>query len=236
MGSYRRWRFGVVLVAAMLLVVVQPILAGVVDEQSSFDVLFSLLIVAVLMSLFEEREHRVFGMALALAAILAVALGNVFVNATWLVLLGHGFAVAFFGFALIGILAAIFRGTVTGDEILGAICGYLLLGIIWGIVYAALEMVSPGSFQTNEQFAATLADPRQCRGLLSYYSFVTLTTVGYGDVLPTTPLARTLAWLEAMAGQIYLAVLVAGLVGLKVSRASNTRAAEPIPGVPQHDD
>lgn len=220
MAGYRRWRFGVVLVAALLLVVVQPVLSGFVDEQGSFDVLFSLLIVAVLLSLFEEREHRILGMVLALAAILAVWLGAVFVNARWLALLGNLCAVSFFGFALSGILAAIFRGNVTGDAIFGAICGYLLLGIIWGIIYSALEMMSPGSFRTNEQLASTLADPRQCRGLLSYYSFVTLTTVGYGDVLPTSPIARTLAWLEAMAGQIYLAVLVAGLVGLRVSRAS----------------
>ena len=50
---------------------------------------------------------------------------------------------------------------------------------------------------------------------LSYYSFITLATVGYGDVTPITPLARTLAWMEAVTGQFYLAVLVAGLVGSK---------------------
>jgi hypothetical protein len=222
MAGYHPWRFGVVLVAALFLVVVQPVLSGFIDERGSFDALFSLLIFAVFLSLFQEREHRLLGTGLALAAIVTVWLGNLFVNASWLVILGHVFAVAFFGFALIGILRAIFRGTVTGDTIFGAICGYLLLGIIWGTSYSALERVSPGSFRTNEQFAATLADPHQSRGLLIYYSFVTLTTVGYGDVLPTSPMARTLAWLEAMAGQMYLAVLVAGLVGLKVSRASNT--------------
>ena len=57
------------------------------------------------------------------------------------------------------------------------------------------------------------------RGALSYYSFITLATVGYGDVTPTTPLARTLAWIEAITGQFYLAVLVAGLVGFKVTQA-----------------
>lgn len=222
MAGYRHWRFGVVLVAALLLAVVQPVLSGFVDEQGSFDVFFSLLIVAVLLSIFEEREHRILGMVLALAAISAVWLGAAFENARWLVLAGNLCAVSFFVLALSAILAAIFRGNVTGDAIFGAICGYLLLGIIWGIVYSALEMMSPGSFRTNEPLASTLADPRQCRGLLSYYSFVTLTTVGYGDVLPTSPVARTLAWLEAMAGQIYLAVLVAGLVGLRVSRASKT--------------
>jgi hypothetical protein len=57
------------------------------------------------------------------------------------------------------------------------------------------------------------------RGVLSYYSFITLATVGYGDVTPATALARTLAWIEAITGQFYLAVLVAGLVGIKVTQA-----------------
>ena len=54
--------------------------------------------------------------------------------------------------------------------------------------------------------------PRPDRGALGYFSFVTLATVGYGDITPVTPLARTLAWLEAISGQLYLAILVAGLV------------------------
>jgi hypothetical protein len=223
MAGYYQWRFGVVLVAALLLVAVQPVLSGILDERSSFDAFFSLLIVAVLVSLVDERRRRLLGSALAIAAISALWLGDMILTANWLVLMGHLFAAAFFGLALTGILRAIFQGTVTGDAIFGAICGYLLLGIIWGIIYSALETVSPGSFQTNDEIAATMADPRHRRGLLNYYSFVTLTTVGYGDILPASPVARTLAWLEAMTGQIYLAVLVAGLVGLKVSQSPGVK-------------
>ncbi|MBN1852246.1 MAG: two pore domain potassium channel family protein [Pirellulales bacterium] len=57
------------------------------------------------------------------------------------------------------------------------------------------------------------------RGALNYFSFITLATVGYGDITPTTPLTRTLAWIEAITGQFYLAVIVAGLVGFKVTQA-----------------
>ena len=60
---------------------------------------------------------------------------------------------------------------------------------------------------------------------MTYYSLVTLTTVGYGDVTPTTPAARTLSWLEAVTGQFYLAVLVAGLVGLHIGRARGDKDA-----------
>jgi voltage-gated potassium channel Kch len=66
---------------------------------------------------------------------------------------------------------------------------------------------------------AEVAASRTDRNGLSYFSFITLATVGYGDVTPATPLTRTLAWLEAITGQFYLAVLVAGLVGFKVTQA-----------------
>ncbi|MCR4415511.1 MAG: potassium channel family protein, partial [Thermoguttaceae bacterium] len=69
------------------------------------------------------------------------------------------------------------------------------------------------------QAGPDVAAARPAPGVLSYFSFITLATVGYGDVTPTTSLARTLAWTEAITGQFYLAVLVAGLVGLKVTQA-----------------
>jgi hypothetical protein len=106
-----------------------------------------------------------------------------------------------------------------GDAIFGAVCGYLLLGIIWALVYSAVETASPGSFTSATSSKTEMVAGRLDRGVLSYYSFITLATVGYGDVTPSTPLARTLAWIEAITGQFYLAILVAGLVGIKVTQA-----------------
>jgi voltage-gated potassium channel len=221
MSRYRRWRFSVVLLATLLLVVFQPIVSGLVDERSSFDVFFSLLIGAVLLSLFEEKQHRITALALAVPAFVATWLSYGIGGLAGRVTLVAGclFSASFFGFALYGILRRVLVNRVSGDALFGAVCGYLLLGVIWGGVYAAAETIRPGSFHVGPH-AAGIADPRQCRGILSYYSFVTLTTVGYGDITPATPTARTLAWMEAMAGQVYLVVLVAGLVGLKVAQAS----------------
>ena len=112
----------------------------------------------------------------------------------------------------------------SGGTLLGAVCGYLLLGIIWGLMYSAVEEASPGSFA----FPADARAPqtRMDSGVLNYFSFITLSTVGYGDVTPTWPLARTLAWLEAITGQFYLAVLVAGLVGAKVTQGMQNASRE----------
>ncbi len=138
----------------------------------------------------------------------------------WLSLIAaYSLAVCFFVYALYGILRAILTKRASGDAIFGLICGYLLLGIIWSVLYCAVETASPGSFAAAGAKDVNAATEPMDRGVLNYYSFITLATVGYGDVTPTTPLARTLAWTEAITGQFYLAVLVAGLVGLKVSQA-----------------
>lgn len=217
----RRWRFAVVLVASLLLAVAQPLTSGLFDEQGSFDVFFSLLIVAVLLLAFEEKEHRRIAVSLGLAAFLGIWVGRGLGGPTGRIALVGAYltAACFFAFMLYGILCAILLRHASGDAIFAAICGYLLLGIIWSLLYSAVETASPGSFRAPlaEDTVGPAALPD--RGALGYYSFITLATVGYGDVTPITPLARTLAWMEAIVGQLYLAILVAGLVGFKVSQA-----------------
>jgi voltage-gated potassium channel len=220
---YRRWRFASVLAASLLLAVGQPLTSKLFDEQGSFNVVFSLLIVAVLLLVFEEREHRRIASAFGVTAFLGLWAGDMVSEpasrhvlvATYLV------AVCFFAFALFGIIRAVLVRHVTGNAILGALCGYLLLGIIWSLLYSAVETASPGSFAMPAAIGDKIASMPPDRATLNYYSFITLATVGYGDVTPTTPLARTLAWMEAIVGQFYLAVLVAGLVGFKASQAQS---------------
>ena len=102
---------------------------------------------------------------------------------------------------------------ITANRIVGAICVYLMLGVIWALSYGLMEALIPGSFGgLTESAESTSWSPDWV-----YFSFVTLTTLGYGDVLPLTYFARTLAYFEAIVGQFYLAVLVAGLVGAYLS-------------------
>ena len=218
-----RWRFAVVLAASLLLAVAQPLTSGLLNEEGSFDIFFSLLIAAVLLLVFEEREYRRIAMSLCLVAFLGIWVGHAIGGPGGRMLLvgAHLLAAGFFMFALYGILRAILAREASGDAIFGVVCGYLLLGIIWGLMYSAVETASPGSFRLTSPESNSAATMPVDRGVLSYYSFITLATVGYGDVAPITPLARTLAWMEAITGQFYLAVLVAGLVGFKVTQAMN---------------
>ncbi len=106
----------------------------------------------------------------------------------------------------------LFVAPVDGNKIVGAVCIYLLLGLIWAIIFYLLHALTPGSF--NGVNAAPLS--AQLSEFVCF-SFVTLTTLGYGDVSPAQPAARTLAYMEAVFGQFYIAILVASLVGVYVS-------------------
>ena len=99
------------------------------------------------------------------------------------------------------------------NRIAGAFCAYLMLGFIWSAAYMILFAIDPGSFQGLPQIGNDLRLMD-----FQYFSFVTITTLGYGDVAPVSNVARALAAAEAVTGQIYLAVLVAALVGAYVAR------------------
>jgi hypothetical protein len=106
----------------------------------------------------------------------------------------------------------LFTGTIDANKIIGAICIYLLLGLIWAILYVFIAETMPGAFNGIAQapwldnFATTI-----------YFSFVTITTLGYGDISPVLPIARFLVFMEAIIGVFYMAILVASLIGVSLS-------------------
>lgn len=95
--------------------------------------------------------------------------------------------------------------TVDGETVYAALSTYLLVGLFFGVVYSAIEFMQPDSFSGPDPFTEANA---------VYYSFVTLATLGYGDFLPRSGLARGVATFEVIGGQLFLAVMVARLVGL----------------------
>jgi voltage-gated potassium channel Kch len=104
--------------------------------------------------------------------------------------------------------------TVTRDTVMGAICSYLLIGVAFGLCFAMIEFEHPGSIVDRGHAVAAIGPELEHRmGRMFYLSFITLTTVGYGDVSPIGPAARMLAVFEALLGQLFLAVFIARLVG-----------------------
>ena len=111
----------------------------------------------------------------------------------------------------------LFTGAIDGNKIVGSICIYLLLGLIWAVLYLFIAEAVPDAFNGLHQapwlenFAAAI-----------YFSFVTITTLGYGDISPVLPLARFLVFMEAIVGVFYMAILVASLVGVRMSNRGAT--------------
>jgi len=108
----------------------------------------------------------------------------------------------------------LFSGTVDANKIVGAICIYLLMGLIWAMMYLFIAQIIPGAFNGLEQVVwyDNFAD-------VAYYSYVTLTTLGYGDIAPVAPVARFLVYMEAVVGVFYMAILVASLIGVSISES-----------------
>ncbi len=121
-----------------------------------------------------------------------------------------GFFVYVFGLIIYRVLR---DRNVTYDTLAGASCGYVLLGLLWADLFILLQLFRPGSYDIPPSMLVD-GDPRAA---LVYFSFVTLTTVGYGFVHPNDPGSGGLAVSEAIFGQLYLAVMISRLVGLHIA-------------------
>ncbi|MCZ6779009.1 MAG: potassium channel family protein [Acidobacteria bacterium] len=132
-------------------------------------------------------------------------------------------------FLLIYLAARVFKEVlmdreVSTDTIMGSICAYLLIGVCWSFFYGLVAIMQPGSFAISEPLTAqALASPQERLSILLYFSFVTLTTLGFGDITPLTSAARSLCWMEAVVGQLFLTIMVARLVGLHIMSSSMNR-------------
>lgn len=221
-GWLARWRFLALFIALIFFLVAYPVFHQEYGTRFLFDGLFTLLFLTTLLGLCTKRSSRVMAIALAIPTVVGLWTGYVLPNFPRfpLIILFHLAATCFFAFTVSAILQSIFREkAVSADSIYGAFCGYLLIGLSFGHVYSVLELVTPGSFQGGREFALRMEIEDWRFFDMTYYSLMTLTTVGYGDIIPATQSARSLATAEAILGQFYLAVLIAELIGRKVAQA-----------------
>jgi hypothetical protein len=225
---YVRWRYLVLLGTLLLVLVVQPVSLGLSTPPQLFDAFLMLVTVALLLSFAPDRNRRPVAVAFGVPTCLLSMGGHLLADQARdpAVLIGHCLAALFYSWGAALIVASLFRRQALSlDSVFGAICGYLLLGMAWGVLYSMLDAAWPGSFEVGSRLAEQVRAEHSRVPLFTYYSFVTLTTVGYGDVTPVSTPARTCAWLEALTGQFYLAVLVAGLVGALLSKKSEASDA-----------
>ena len=104
----------------------------------------------------------------------------------------------------------------------------MFIGLLFAVIYAHMEYRQPGTFATSQAiFAEDVLSESNLFPLFTYFSFVTLTTLGYGDISPIAEHARTLVWFEALLGQLYLAVMVAGFVAVHISERMQGGQGDP---------
>lgn len=175
------------------------------------DVFLTAVFIYAAYSISRNKYLLATAVGLALPAI-ALTWLKPFVKAQWFVISAGLCDVAFIATVTIAILVHIYRQKdIDAEVIAGAIVVYLLMAVMWSQIYVVLESAQPGSFN----FPAGARESTHT--LLRYFSLVTITTVGYGDIAPVSPAARAFANLEAVVGQLYLVIQVAWLVGMHVS-------------------
>ena len=215
----RRGKFFYLFLCQVLLLVLFPYL-----EQPGLPlVLFRLLgAVAFVTGVYAVSDKRAQWITALLLAIPAGALHTVFAFrpdqqiALPMLLL----TILFLVFTLVSLLRAVVRAErVTHDTIYGALSVYLLMAIAWAAAYMLLVTIQPGAIVMD---AARHPNHRMDWFDCVFYSFVTLTSLGYGDIVPITAPARSLSVLEAVSGIMYVAVLIARLVSLHSSAKSQT--------------
>ncbi len=208
-------RFLFLLISILCLLILAPLFKGFIGIRILMDIFFTSILISAVYAVSKKKYILLVAALLALPMLVSIW-SDKFVKVPSLILVGDCFGILFMAFMVIVILSFIFRGQeVTGNVIYGAIVVYLLIAIMWAFVFSVMESINPGSFAIGE------GQIEVGRPLFIYYSFVTITTLGYGDITPITALANSFSFLEAVIGQIYLVVLVARLVGIHISQSMN---------------
>lgn len=244
----RKYRFTILLASLFLLVGLYPLVTALPGRQYFIgliiiDAITAAVLVASVNIAGRLRRIRMLLVLLAVPTVGLLAAGYVSQHtspddaaiSSAIIIALHLLVITFMSIMMAIILKHVLEGgTVTLDEINGAVCVYMLLGLSGAYVYSLVFFIDPSSF--NLPPVSQVLDPelqgdpvssvfahRQHFPSLAYYSFVTLTTLGYGDITPQTPFARMLAAMQAVFGQVYLAVLVARLIGIHLATRNRTR-------------
>jgi len=217
-----RWRHLALLISILLLFVVAPFVVPLHHGILVMNVISVAVLVAGSYALSERKQ--LFAIAVMLSAITIVGTGLLLAfRQPWALLISHSSVVVLVAFFSVTILSYVLgSGPVTSDKIFAAICVYMLLGYGWTFVYSLLLALQPQSFAATSEVARNDYVGRILQ--LRYFSFTTLTTAGYGDIVPRSQAARTMTILEAVMGQFYLVALVGRLVGLHIVHGSDPRS------------
>jgi hypothetical protein len=207
-----RWRYRFLLAVLLASILLQPLLHGLMFGQAILVLAYCAILTG---GVYATRPQPWISNLCAVLALVLVGLSWYFLFSgsseftAALIMVTLVFGAFTVSCTLIALVSA---PDSDADALAGAAFGYLLLAVVWALLFRALEIWSPGSF--------TLADDSYVYTELLYFSLVTITTLGYGDISPVAPFARIGAGVEATMGTLYIAILVARIVGALAGRKS----------------
>ncbi len=211
---HSKQRFFILLCLILGLLVLVPILNRFTAIRLFLDIFITAIFITMVYCISPKRGFFIVGLLIVVVMLGSFWLQHYIPN-KGLAAISMLFGVFFIGLVIASILGSMLKAEEVNREIIYmAILLYLLAALMWAFLYTFLELVDPASFNID------LSDPKRYLLVFQYYSFVTITTVGYGDITPVTDVAKAFSVLEAICGQLYLVVAVAGLVGMHVSKKS----------------
>jgi ion channel len=221
-----RRRYMILLAALLLLLALYPFLEQDVSERL-LSLFFTGTLIAGTYAVSRNRQFLVAALVIAVGAFGSQWLSH-FVDSRIVFVFSRSLGCLFYLLIAIAIVTNVLKSEiVTADKICGGICAYLVIGLMWAFLFGLIEVLHPGSFLENSQIISPDRGMSHQFVLLNsmiYYSLATLTTTTYGDIVPKTTPARALSNLEAIAGQMYVAVLISRLVALHITQSVSTRA------------
>jgi hypothetical protein len=215
MSWLRQRPYLTLLVTLVLLLGSYPVLGRSAGTRLLSQVLLTVAFLVSFPVIFKRGVPRLVGVFLAVPTLIGAWTGYVLPGLPELAFaeILHLFAALFFGLAVGLILWESYqRVTVTPDGLIGAFCSYLLAALAFAHIYSLCESLAPGSFSGSPGLMEEMHGEARRHFLLTYFSFITLTTVGYGDITPGSDATRGFAVLEAVLGQFYIAVLIAEFI------------------------
>ncbi len=218
--SSHRYRYWSILAAQVVLLV----LATFMEQNPVLYILFVICMFAVFGSVIhairKRRRPKVFAIICGAAAVIGGflwAIPGIPIETIEGSLIVTAFAYAAFVFIAIHSIMrdVLISDRAVADRIVGSICAYLLIGMFFAFIYGGVALFLPGAFDLRGGTLHSLEDFRD----YLYFSYTTLTTTGFGDMVATHPFTRLLAIFEALIGPLYLAVMVARLVGMHLNES-----------------
>ena len=211
---HSRERLLILLCLILGLLVLVPILNRFVAARVFLDIFLTAIAISMAYTISNKKGYVAAGVLLAIVMLASLWLQYFYQN-KGILAIGMIAGALFIGVVIASILVFLFKSKDVNREVIyTAILLYLLAALLWAFVFTFLELIDPASFNID------LSQPQSYLLVFQYYSFVTITTLGYGDITPVTEVAKAFSVLEAVVGQLYLVVAVAWLVGMHVSSKS----------------